>query len=148
MIRRKFEPILFGLVLSGLMSLLVSGISTFRATGLVPGFLMLWAGSWLMAWPTALAVELKDFLALPPTQQISYGTAPSQGIDVFLPAGPGPHPVAILIHGGCWSDFPGAGREQVRALAADWARRGGGRPGGVCAAPAGQLSGHTGHAGV
>lgn len=76
---------------------------------------------------TAGAVELKDFLALPqptPTQQISYGAAPSQGIDVFLPTGPGPHPVAILIHGGCWSDFPGAGREQVRALAADWARRG------------------------
>lgn len=76
---------------------------------------------------TAGAVELKDFLALPqpaPTQQISYGAAPSQGIDVFLPTGRGPHPVAILIHGGCWSDFPGAGREQLRALAADWARRG------------------------
>lgn len=75
----------------------------------------------------ARAVELKDFLALPqaaPTQQISYGAAQSQGIDVFLPEGKGPHPVAILIHGGCWSAFPGAGREQVRALAADWARRG------------------------
>ncbi|MBA3594034.1 MAG: alpha/beta hydrolase [Polaromonas sp.] len=76
---------------------------------------------------SAHGVELKDFLALPqptPTQQISYGAAQSQGIDVFLPAGAGPHPVAIMIHGGCWSDFPGAGREQVRALAADWARRG------------------------
>jgi len=73
------------------------------------------------------AVELKDFLALPrppPSQVIAYGAAPSQAIDVFLPAGPGPHPVAILIHGGCWSDFPGAGREQLRPLAADWARRG------------------------
>ena len=60
MIPRKFEPVLFGLVLSGLMSLLVSGISTFRATGLVPGFLTLWAGSWLMAWlfafPSVLVV--------------------------------------------------------------------------------------------
>lgn len=76
---------------------------------------------------TTHAVELKDFLALPqptPTQQIPYGASPSQGIDVFLPTGAGPHPVAILIHGGCWSDFPGAGREQLRALAADWARRG------------------------
>lgn len=75
----------------------------------------------------ASAVELKDFLALPrpkPTHEIRYGTAQSQGIDVFLPAGKGPHPVAILIHGGCWSDFPGAGREQLRPLAADWARRG------------------------
>lgn len=76
---------------------------------------------------SANAVELKDFLALPrpaPTHEIRYGTAPSQGIDVFLPTGRGPHPVAILIHGGCWSDFPGAGREQLRPLAADWARRG------------------------
>lgn len=73
------------------------------------------------------AVDLKDFLALPrpaPTHEIRYGAAQSQGIDVFLPAGKGPHPVAILIHGGCWSDFPGAGREQLRPLAADWARRG------------------------
>jgi acetyl esterase/lipase len=77
--------------------------------------------------PTASAADLKDFLALPrpaPTHEIRYGAAQSQGIDVFLPAGKGPHPVAILIHGGCWSDFPGAGREQLRPLAADWARRG------------------------
>jgi acetyl esterase/lipase len=77
--------------------------------------------------PTASAIDLKDFLALPrpaPTHEIRYGAAQSQGIDVFLPAGKGPHPVAILIHGGCWSDFPGAGREQLRPLAADWARRG------------------------
>lgn len=76
---------------------------------------------------TAGAVELRDFLALPkpaPTHAISYGAAQSQGIDIFLPAGKGPHPVAILVHGGCWSDFPGAGREQLRPLAADWARRG------------------------
>lgn len=75
----------------------------------------------------AQAVDLKEFLALPkpaPTHAMPYGTAPSQGIDVYMPAGKGPHPVAILIHGGCWSDFPGAGREQVRALAAEWARRG------------------------
>lgn len=82
----------------------------------------------LGAFPLAAqAVDLKEFLALPkpaPTHTLRYGAAPSQGIDVFLPAGKGPHPVAILIHGGCWSDFPGAGREQVRALAAEWARRG------------------------
>lgn len=58
MIPRKFEPILFGFILSGLMSLLVSGISTFRATGLVSGFLMLWAGSWLVAWLFAFPAVL------------------------------------------------------------------------------------------
>ena len=58
-------------------------------------------------------VELSTFIALPrpaPTLEIPYGANSSQAIDVFLPDGPGPHPVAILIHGGCWKDIPGAGR--------------------------------------
>lgn len=58
MIPRKFEPILFGFVLSGLMSLLVSGISTLRAAGVGPGFVPLWAGSWLTAWLFAFPVVL------------------------------------------------------------------------------------------
>ncbi|RZI40204.1 hypothetical protein EGT07_24265 [Herbaspirillum sp. HC18] len=33
MIAEKYGPLLFGAILSGLMSLLVSGISTFRAVG-------------------------------------------------------------------------------------------------------------------
>jgi Protein of unknown function (DUF2798) len=60
MFPRKYEPVLFGLVLSGLMSFLVSGISTLRATGLVDGFMHLWISAWLMAWlvafPTVLVV--------------------------------------------------------------------------------------------
>ncbi len=58
MIPRKFEPILFGFFLSGLMSLLVSGISTLRAAGMGPGFLPLWAGSWLTAWLLAFPAVL------------------------------------------------------------------------------------------
>lgn len=58
MIPRKFEPILFGFLLSGLMSLLVAGISTLRAAGLGPGFLSLWAGSWLTAWLFAFPAVL------------------------------------------------------------------------------------------
>lgn len=46
----KYGPMLFSLILSGLMSLLESGISTYRAVGLVPGFLGLWSGAWLTAW--------------------------------------------------------------------------------------------------
>jgi hypothetical protein len=61
MIPRKFEPLLFGFFLSGLMSLLVAGIATLRAAGVGPGFLPLWAGSWLTAWlfafPTVLLVS-------------------------------------------------------------------------------------------
>jgi acetyl esterase/lipase len=80
-----------------------------------------------MAAPLAPAIELREFIALPrpaPAHQVRYGAATSQAIDVFLPSGSGPHPVAIVIHGGCWADLPGANREQLRPLAAEWARRG------------------------
>jgi len=58
MIPQKFAPLLFGLILSGLMSLLVSGISMLRATGLVPDFVSLWTGAWLTAWLFAFPVVL------------------------------------------------------------------------------------------
>jgi len=56
MISPKYGPILFGAILSGLMSLLVSGISTYRALGLAGSFLSDWAGAWLAAWPIAFPV--------------------------------------------------------------------------------------------
>jgi acetyl esterase/lipase len=71
--------------------------------------------------------ELTSFIALPrpmPTIEVRYGDAPPQAIDVFLPQGPGPHPVAVLIHGGCWRNISGAGREQLRHLGPDLTRRG------------------------
>jgi hypothetical protein len=58
MIPKKFAPMLFGFILSGLMSLLVSGIATFRATGAVPHFASLWASAWLTAWLFAFPVVL------------------------------------------------------------------------------------------
>jgi hypothetical protein len=58
MIARKHAPMLFGLILSGLMSLLVSGITTFRAIGLAPGFASLWTSAWLTAWLVAFPVVL------------------------------------------------------------------------------------------
>lgn len=60
MIPKKYEPLLFGLILSGLMSFMVSGIATFRALGLIPGFFASWISAWLTAWlfafPTVLLV--------------------------------------------------------------------------------------------
>lgn len=60
MIPARFAPVLFGFVLSGMMSFIVSGIATFRATGLGDGFMGLWmsswASSWLVAFPTVLVV--------------------------------------------------------------------------------------------
>lgn len=71
-------------------------------------------------------VSLEEFLkspSAPPSAGLSYGPSPSQGIDVFLPAGAGPHPVLLLIHGGCWqANIPG--REQLRHIGADLAKRG------------------------
>lgn len=70
---------------------------------------------------------LSDYVAVKrpdAPQQVSYGAAPSQGIDVFVPAGNGPHPTAILVHGGCWRARPGLGREQLRHLGAELASRG------------------------
>lgn len=71
-------------------------------------------------------VELSAFIALSrpePTLQVKYGAEPAQGIDIFLPVAAGPHPVAILIHGGCWSANT-SGREQLRHLGADLAESG------------------------
>lgn len=72
-------------------------------------------------------IEREFFAALEkpaPAAEVRYGPASPQAVDVFLPTGTGPHPVAILIHGGCWRDLPGAGREQLRPIAAQLAKQG------------------------
>ena len=55
--------------------------------------------------------------------RISYGADPAQVIDLFLPKRRGPHPVVILIHGGCYlAEYEGLA--QTSGIAADLARRG------------------------
>jgi hypothetical protein len=54
----RCAPILFGLILSGLMSLLVSGIATHGAVGWGPDFLGLWIRAWLTAWLIAFPLVL------------------------------------------------------------------------------------------
>lgn len=54
----RFAPILFGFILSALMSFLVSGIATFRNAGLVDGFFDIWIGAWLPSWLIAFPVVL------------------------------------------------------------------------------------------
>lgn len=58
MVPRRLAPALFGFILSGLMSLLVSGVATYRAAGISPAFLGLWASGWLTAWLVAFPVVL------------------------------------------------------------------------------------------
>lgn len=57
-----------------------------------------------------------------PSATVVYGPHPSQFLEVFRPAGPGPHPVVVLIHGGFWR-LPW-GLELMRPLARDLASRG------------------------
>lgn len=66
----RFAPALFGLILSGLMSLVVSGISTVRASGPDANLLGLWMGAWLMAWVIAFPLVL---LVAPITRRIVQG---------------------------------------------------------------------------
>lgn len=47
----------------------------------------------------------KDLASLsvpPPDQRIKYGPGPLQFGNLRLPKRPGPHPVVVFIHGGCW----------------------------------------------
>jgi len=54
----RFAPVLFGLILSGLMSCMVSGIATTRALGLADGFFGQWMISWAFSWAVAFPVVL------------------------------------------------------------------------------------------
>jgi len=38
-----------------------------------------------------------------PDATIAYGADALQIVDVWRPAGPGPHPVVVMVHGGCWT---------------------------------------------
>lgn len=50
------------------------------------------------------------------THKFAYGPGADQFGELWLPSGNGPHPVVILIHGGCWQEaLPGV--EQMASLA-------------------------------
>jgi acetyl esterase/lipase len=74
----------------------------------------------------AAPMKLADYMALngpAPSASFAYGNAPSQYAELFLPAGKGPFPVAVLVHGGCWTKEFG-GITQLRNLAGALAARG------------------------
>jgi acetyl esterase/lipase len=71
-------------------------------------------------------MTLQDYLALKgpqPDAHIAYGAAPSQFVELFKPAGKGPFPVLVLLHGGCWTVHFG-GIEQMRNMAGDLVKHG------------------------
>ncbi len=74
----------------------------------------------------AAPMTLADYLALSgpaPTEKFVYGPAPSQFAELFRPAGKGPFPIVVLVHGGCWTVQYG-GIVQMRNVAGALAARG------------------------
>jgi acetyl esterase/lipase len=51
----------------------------------------------LMTWPDLLERPRPE-----PTETIHYGSDSLQVADLWLPAGRGPHPAVLMVHGGCW----------------------------------------------
>ncbi|MET0319820.1 MAG: alpha/beta hydrolase [Duganella sp.] len=71
-------------------------------------------------------MPLDAYLALTgpaPAAHVAYGAAPSQFGELFLPAGAAPHPVAVIVHGGCWTREFG-GITQMRNMAGALAAQG------------------------
>ena len=52
----------------------------------------------LLTWPEFLGRARPT-----PDHVIRYGEHERQVVDLYLPKGAGPHPVVVMIHGGCWS---------------------------------------------
>lgn len=74
-----------------------------------------------------MRVVLPEILTRPPSPadaRVAYGSQPSQFGDLFLPAGHGPHPLVIYLHGGFWRAAFGLDHAShvCRAIAAEgWA---------------------------
>ncbi len=67
-----------------------------------------------------------DLLARPKPaadKAFRYGPDPYQVVDLWLPTGPGPHPVVLMVHGGCWTTAI-ADRTLMNYLAGDLRGRG------------------------
>lgn len=58
MIPARLAPVLIALILSGMMSFLVSGVATWKAMGILPGFFGHWLEAWSFAWPVAFPTLL------------------------------------------------------------------------------------------
>ena len=54
----KTAPIVFGLLVSGMMTFIVSGIATFNAIGLNEALVSKWATAWITSWIVAFPIIL------------------------------------------------------------------------------------------
>jgi acetyl esterase/lipase len=72
----------------------------------------------LLKWPDLLGRSRPE-----PTTSVSYGEHQLQRVDVWVPAGPGPHPTVLMVHGGCWQTEI-ADRRIMNWIADDLRKRG------------------------
>jgi acetyl esterase/lipase len=74
----------------------------------------------------AAPATVNDYMNQPQAKadvRVAYGAEPAQVAELFLPKGKGPHPVVVLIHGGCYlAKYQGL--PQTSGMAADLAKRG------------------------
>ena len=74
------------------------GLVLFLAVGLL-------AAAAMSAAPPTRLMDWPDLLSRPrpkATETIRWGPGRAQFAQLWLPVGPGPHPVVLMIHGGCW----------------------------------------------
>ncbi len=57
------------------------------------------------AQPRLNADDILKLASQPPSAKVQYGAAPQQYAELRLPAGKGPFPVVVVIHGGCWIQY-------------------------------------------
>lgn len=74
----------------------------------------------------AAPATVEDYMGQPQAPAdgaVRYGPAPAQVVEIFLPRTKGPHPVIVLLHGGCYlAEYEGL--KQTSQMAAALARRG------------------------
>ncbi|WP_133366213.1 alpha/beta hydrolase family protein [Qipengyuania sediminis] len=80
------------------------------------------AVDWEKVNPTLHASMQADRAAPKPDAVIAYGSGPQHRGELRVPVGPGPHPVAIVIHGGCW--LSRLGDQSMPAFSESLRRRG------------------------
>jgi acetyl esterase/lipase len=72
----------------------------------------------LMKWPDLLERPRPE-----PSASVTYGEHQLQRVDLWLPAGKGPHPTVLMVHGGCWQTEI-ADRRIMNWIADDLRKRG------------------------
>jgi acetyl esterase/lipase len=96
-----------------------------RNIGILVGFALILVGA-CGSQARAAPISFAELLARPrpaPTGRIAYGPDPLQFAQLWSPAGKGPHPVVVMIHGGCWlASLPGV--DLMAYISEDLRRRG------------------------